>query len=270
MLINLLDFSGNILSGNVTVKSLFEMAKVTRLRIYFCTKPKCETVTSEAINETELLPEAASWPSPQPPTAYLLEGSSGAQDRVELIDSENINNMLVHHGLTVRGFNCTIENTEGNNSLDEFLTIAHLGENRVSVEEQLQSNQNAYYMRDTSEPAIQLKLHRGQVFEELIAIFSECDLTNEGICVQVILPNGDLGLADDLGGVWRDALSEFWEAMLQKCMVGRNVKIPQIRHDFDNTRWTAIGRIGRNNTFLYKFPKRFLKYVYLKKRTAIY
>lgn len=57
------------------------------------------------------------------------------------------------------------------------------------------------------------------------------------------LPNGQPELAQDTGGVLRDALSEFWETFYNKCTLGTNFKVPYIRHDYGKKQWSAIENI---------------------------
>lgn len=61
--------------------------------------------------------------------------------------------------------------------------------------------------------------------------------------MEIILPTGERELAEDLGGVWRDVLSDFWNTFYEKCTVGTNLKVPYIRHDFGEIQWRAIAKI---------------------------
>lgn len=58
----------------------------------------------------------------------------------------------------------------------------------------------------------------------------------------MILPNGKPERAEDVGGVLRDAISEFWETFYAKCTLGRSYKVPALRHDFQEEEW-IIGKI---------------------------
>lgn len=88
-----------------------------------------------------------------------------------------------------------------------------------------------------------LKVHRGRVFEELLEVFRQDFINLEGVKVEMILPNGEVESSEDLGGVFRDSLSEFWQTFYEKCTEGTNFKIPCIRHDFKADDWKAIARI---------------------------
>lgn len=207
---DLLDFSGNTIDVNITVNSFFENAKVSKLRVYLSTKLKCETVTSDECNRNTIVPDASLVSTSLQSATSLCHEVLLDELGNTLVPSDNMNALTpVYQGLNRRGELYTLENME-ESGLSEFITITQ--ENS----ELLEQNDSDFYVRKMTEPSIHIKLHRGQIFEELIALFSECDLSNQGIYVQVVLPNGDFESAEDLGGVWRDALSEFWGTMIEK------------------------------------------------------
>lgn len=61
--------------------------------------------------------------------------------------------------------------------------------------------------------------------------------------LEMLLPNGCKEAAYDGGGVFRDALSEFWQTFYDKCTEGTDYKIPVIREDFNETKWESIAKI---------------------------
>ncbi|KAG5868909.1 hypothetical protein JTB14_023048 [Gonioctena quinquepunctata] len=61
--------------------------------------------------------------------------------------------------------------------------------------------------------------------------------------LEIYLPNGDQEKAEDLGGVSRDVLSEFWEEFINKLTVGTHARVPILRHDFDGIKWTSVAKI---------------------------
>lgn len=72
-----------------------------------------------------------------------------------------------------------------------------------------------------------LKLHRGQVLREMIEAFvTESYTLNSVIKPQMIMPNGEMEVAEDAGGVTRDVLTEFWTSFYTECTLG-NVGLPQ-------------------------------------------
>ena len=90
----------------------------------------------------------------------------------------------------------------------------------------------------------QIKLHRGQVFTELLAYMLSGDINeNTEVGVSMILPNGREEVAEDSGGVLRDALSEFWGTFRDKCTLGNSVRVPALRHDMQYEHWKATAQI---------------------------
>jgi len=60
---------------------------------------------------------------------------------------------------------------------------------------------------------------------------------------ELILPNGSSENAVDVGGVFKDVLSEFWSSFYEMATTGCHWKIPVIRHDFQWKKWLAIAKI---------------------------
>jgi hypothetical protein len=91
---------------------------------------------------------------------------------------------------------------------------------------------------------LKLHLHRGHVFNELNEAIKvgSLKLTDISIEVSMLLPNGQLEQAEDSGGVWRDALSEYWDTFYKKCTTGNSVRVPVLRHDMKDT-WTDIAKV---------------------------
>lgn len=96
---------------------------------------------------------------------------------------------------------------------------------------------------DTQPEQMLLILHRGRVFEELLEAFQQSAFKIESVKIEMRLPNGEVEAAEDMGGVLRDSLSEFWQTFYEKCTLGTNVKVPYLRHDFGEPQWVAIGKI---------------------------
>ena len=93
---------------------------------------------------------------------------------------------------------------------------------------------------------IDIIVHRGHAFSDLTTYFKTCVDVNpkiDNITTTVILPNGDAERADDFGGVMRDVITEFWEQFYESCTVGYNLKIPILRHDFQQDDWAAVARV---------------------------
>ncbi|RXN05159.1 hypothetical protein ROHU_012756 [Labeo rohita] len=90
-----------------------------------------------------------------------------------------------------------------------------------------------------------LVVHRGQIFSELIAHFCDETLahTRNEVEVKLLLPNGQYEMGHDVGGVFRDCLSEFWQEFYDQCTLGNNFKVPFLRHDFGKEKWESVARI---------------------------
>lgn len=65
-----------------------------------------------------------------------------------------------------------------------------------------------------------VEVHRGQIMQELITKFMDLSLDSTRVVIVVLLPNGKKEAALDEGGVFRDALSEFWESFYDQCTKG--------------------------------------------------
>ena len=90
---------------------------------------------------------------------------------------------------------------------------------------------------DSGPSAVKLKLHRGQVFEELNEAMKSgtVSVNAEVIEIEMILPNGSVEKGEDTGGILRDALTEYWETFYRKCTNGNKVKVPTTRTDMKDT-----------------------------------
>ncbi|KAL3856379.1 hypothetical protein ACJMK2_011147, partial [Sinanodonta woodiana] len=82
-------------------------------------------------------------------------------------------------------------------------------------------------------PQLELFIRRGYAMEDLIEAFEK----------ESSLGCSNFLSGDDLGGVLRDTLTEFWQDFYNKSTLGTKIKIPYLRHDFGHSKWDAIGRI---------------------------
>ncbi|XP_033736059.1 uncharacterized protein LOC117324357 [Pecten maximus] len=57
--------------------------------------------------------------------------------------------------------------------------------------------------------------------------------------------NGTPEIAEDNGGVLRDALSEFWDTFYLQYTEDNSYKVPVIRHDMTEIQWRAIAKVIR-------------------------
>ncbi|KAF5273548.1 hypothetical protein FQR65_LT17129 [Abscondita terminalis] len=61
--------------------------------------------------------------------------------------------------------------------------------------------------------------------------------------IELILPNEKTEQGENVGGVFKDVLSEFWQTFYETCTEGTSSKIPIIPHDFQENDWLAIAKI---------------------------
>lgn len=116
---------------------------------------------------------------------------------------------------------------------------------------------------------VKLIIHRGHIFQELFQSFEQHDLRYTNIQLEMLLPTGESEKAEDIGGVFRDVLSEFWSEFYEKCTVGTNFKVPFIRHDYGEKQWTTVADIflkgfQDENYFPVKLAPVFMKSVFEK------
>ena len=101
-------------------------------------------------------------------------------------------------------------------------------------------------VRNGSPKNLHLKLHRGQVFTELIDYIMKSDIVKEiatqnlSLVVEMVLPNGKSEVAEDSRGIFRDMLTEFWTTFKEKCTEGSTSRVPFIRHNLTEFHWIAI------------------------------
>ncbi|XP_046582796.1 uncharacterized protein LOC124290148 [Haliotis rubra] len=90
-----------------------------------------------------------------------------------------------------------------------------------------------------------IRLHRGHVYEELMAKFRDesFNFSKDLFTLEMVLPNGETEIAEDNGGVVRDALTEFWKSFCDKCTLGNDCKVPFLRHDYSDADWKSIATV---------------------------
>lgn len=65
-----------------------------------------------------------------------------------------------------------------------------------------------------------LILHRGHIFNELIEAFKGMKHISSRLEFELILPNGSSENAVDVGGIFKDVLSEFWSSFYEMATTG--------------------------------------------------
>ena len=71
----------------------------------------------------------------------------------------------------------------------------------------------------------------------------DVDMAHDIVTMTCILPNGEVELAEDNGGVMTDVLSEFCNSFYDSYTLGSDVKVPCLRHDLKTADWKAIAHV---------------------------
>eukprot|EP00112_Aurelia_sp_Birch-Aquarium-sp1_P012637 Seg2658.2 transcript_id=Seg2658.2/GoldUCD/mRNA.D3Y31 product="hypothetical protein" protein_id=Seg2658.2/GoldUCD/D3Y31 len=86
-------------------------------------------------------------------------------------------------------------------------------------------------------------LHRINIFNELIDVFSDPNILNESLYFVLIETNGREEKGQDTGGVYRDVLTTFWQTFCNSCCTGEAERVPALRHDFQEAKWQCCARV---------------------------
>ncbi|XP_032427069.1 uncharacterized protein LOC116725248 isoform X1 [Xiphophorus hellerii] len=269
--VDMTDFQEHSLDEHITVGELYEQTKLPVLRFYLTTKKKDTGSDSEPDNPsgndqdtlrfsthsqacTPLTQSKApdSIDATYVGTSSVLTNSSsnnvhlvylsddmGDLSNVQELDA-GINGDILEDSGTVTFFTGHISDTD-NVSLDDTLPLSPQPSSPVLSSSQFDSLNEPIVQREGIKKI--LVLHRGQILKELISHFCDPGVTQEDICIQMVLPDGRREKAVDDGGVLRDVLSEFWQDFYEQCTMGNNFKVPYLRHDFGQQQWESIGRI---------------------------
>lgn len=91
-------------------------------------------------------------------------------------------------------------------------------------------------------PTQTISLHRAVLKDSMIEAFKNPEILRVNLAVTFISNSGK----EEEGkgaGVFRDALSTFWNQFFNSLSVGAQEKVPAIRHDYQRGEWEAIARI---------------------------
>lgn len=73
--------------------------------------------------------------------------------------------------------------------------------------------------------------------------FQEEDVINCELKIVMIDTKGNDESGVDAGGIYRDAISCFWQEFNDSSTLGERERVPSLRHDFQSSEWSAVGRI---------------------------
>lgn len=86
------------------------------------------------------------------------------------------------------------------------------------------------------------RLRRSHLKDDVISLFKNPGSLSGISSFRIIDERGKL--EEGVGsGVTRDVIATFWQQLFAATMVGDREKVPCIRHDFQKSEWTAIGRV---------------------------
>ena len=95
-----------------------------------------------------------------------------------------------------------------------------------------------------SRQAKKVHVNRVRVLKDMIDVFKgDINPFEDKILVEMVLPNGEVEIGEDSGGVLRDCLTQFWSDFYSQCAVGQKEKVPYLRHDFGTEEWESVGKI---------------------------
>lgn len=87
-----------------------------------------------------------------------------------------------------------------------------------------------------------MKIHRSQIKEDLIKLFSDQAVMQEQLEFKILADNGKAEEGQG-SGVKRDMFATFWQEIFTSLTVGSTEKVPCIRHDYQRKEWESIARI---------------------------
>lgn len=269
--VDLTDFQQHSLEAGTTVGEMYDLTRLTTLRFYLTTKKKAvvENSVSTVQGREEINGDVADVHSESLPVNTLMVNSTDAihsesststvfstennevvtplytvylpqdfilpePERAQNVDTLDDSGIITFHTDTLSG----IEHTD---NLDDTLPLNPIQLSDFTLPPSTDMSQGEVSHTE-SVPKI-IALHRGQIMRELIQVFCEPNVMDDNMRFQIILPNGNLEMAVDDGGVCRDVLTEFWNDFYEQCTVGKDFKVPYLRHDFGEAEWASVGRI---------------------------
>ncbi|CAG9764624.1 unnamed protein product [Ceutorhynchus assimilis] len=294
--VNLMDFKLSVIEDHITVEDMFQNAKFSnsKVRIYLATKEKVQTDTGTCSTETEdssdhlttsyIETVPTSMPFSVPGIPSSLELNEPQQQQETLTDetdystislgyqNESNSNVVIEFENDITRFYSNYIPTDVFE--DETVSITQDQE----ITETFTPNVTPTTTQQENSNPINLEynvvfLRRGTVFDDLLQVFMTLDKDGLPIQIRMIGYNGLEECGQDVGGVFRDALSAFWSNFMDRCTVGANVKVPYIRHDFNAEKWEAIALVlyigyKETNYFPIEIAKVFMEMVIFDRRLS--
>lgn len=216
--VDVVDYSERSVADNISIRDMFNATKLPRLNFYLLTEEKSN---SDLVRD------------------YLLTSQSVPAEKVLTSTSDSIlgDRPSAH---------CDAEMIETScfDSLQSYITVDHDYARDMQITSQSETSKcDAAAINHFAENGLCLRIHRGQAFEEMMTAFQTLESACGRLKIVMIAPNGEEEAAVDAGGVFKDALSEFWDETYKRCTEGTTAKIPILRDDFTAEKWEAMAKI---------------------------
>ncbi|KAL2090091.1 hypothetical protein ACEWY4_014779 [Coilia grayii] len=253
-----------------TVDELYNKSKLKMLRLYLCTKMKTGQQPPVGVEDdhTTSQPSEVDLTDQNQAVEYLL---------VENRNSESTYHHFINDGASTSG-NLELDETlpwDGLLTLGEgedSHAVIFVGEGRLDVTEDEPNLETAIPEKEDDAPSetvdqslsppvlageadvsaqalsepqsspVTLIVRRGHCLTDMINAFKDPKIVASEVCIKMRLPNGELEQGEG-SGVLRDCLTEFWMDFYDSCTLGVEVKVPFIRHDFQQEEWQAVARV---------------------------
>ena len=88
-----------------------------------------------------------------------------------------------------------------------------------------------------------LRITRVRIYRDMIEAFQAKDIMTSELKIVMVDAKGYDERGVDIGGVFWDAISCFWQEFNDSSTLGERERVPSLRHDFQSNEWSAIGRI---------------------------
>lgn len=243
--ISMTNFDMTKVNLDVTIDEIYKASHMKMLRVYLCTTVhELKDVTVETMDHAEALenvkPDDHVNEFNHVPPVHDLEA-----ERLDLAEA------LLHVKAITQENNDIIHPPEQPLMMDDF-RIEMLSDDEILFNQTAMGSEmdqlldGSHQLNTTLENVVvYVKLHRGQVLEELENFFMEHSfhMRSQSLHIQMILPNGEVELAEDNGGVFRDALTEYWDSFYMQRTVGDKLKVPALMHTVHGNRWKSVGKI---------------------------
>lgn len=86
-----------------------------------------------------------------------------------------------------------------------------------------------------------LRISRARIYCDMIEAFQAKDIMTSELKIVMVDAKGNNERGVDVGGVYRDAISCFWQEFNDSSTLGERERVPSLRHDFQSNEWSAIG-----------------------------